>query len=172
MDVFWRPFELHPDTPKGGIPIEQYFPEPRLSGMKAHLRAFAKSFGIEDLETAPRLSNTRRVLAVAEWARDEGKLDAVRDAAFAAYWRKHQGVETDEEVRAIARAAGLDEDAAVKAAEDPALQARIDAHAEEGRRRGVSGIPTWFIGPYRVVGCQPFEVLAQAVEAAGGKKRS
>jgi protein-disulfide isomerase len=35
----------------------------------------------------------------------------------------------------------------------------------------VTGIPTFFIGDEVVVGCQPFETLAAAVERAGGIER-
>jgi protein-disulfide isomerase len=37
---------------------------------------------------------------------------------------------------------------------------------------GVTGIPTVLVGGRRVVGCQPYPVLAAAVEAEGARRRS
>lgn len=139
--------------------------------MQAHLKRFAASFGIENLEHNPRLPNTLRILSVAEWARDEGRLEAFRDAAMKAYWREHRGVESDEEIAHVARVAGLDPERAVAAAADPKYAARVHAVSEEGLRRGVTGIPTFFIGPSKIVGCQPYDVLAAAAEAAGARRR-
>lgn len=168
----WRPFELHPDTPRGGILLREYFPEPRASQMREHLRQFSASFGLEPLESGERLSNTRRALAIAEYARDQGKLDAWRNAAMHAYWREHRELESDGVLQELAQRVGLDPKAAISAADDPQYQSRVDELSAEGRRRGVTGIPSFFIGPYFVVGCQPYEVLEEAVRRAGGLPRT
>jgi predicted DsbA family dithiol-disulfide isomerase len=59
----------------------------------------------------------------------------------------------------------------VAAVAEPAFRARVDAMGREAARAGVTGIPTFLIGDRRVVGCQPYEVLAAAAEAAGAKRR-
>ena len=46
--------------------------------------------------------------------------------------------------------------------DDPAYQKRVDAMRDEASSKGVTGIPTFFINGARVVGCQPYEVLAEA----------
>jgi len=161
----WRGFELHPETPRGGMELTQLFPASRLAGMADHLRRFSAQFGVEPLAPRSRLANTRRALAVAEYARDVGKLDAWRDAASHAYWREDSDLESDAALGAIAARVGLDVDAAVAAADDAALQSRIDAKRDEASRLGITGIPTFvFAGRRAVVGCQPYEVLAAAVE--------
>lgn len=153
------------------MPLEQYFPEPRLSMMRAHLRQFARGFGLEDLTSPPRLSNTRRALAIAEYARDEGKLDAFRDAAMTVYWREQAGLDSHEALARAATLAGLDPERALGAAGDPVYQSRVDEHSAQGRAKGVTGIPSFFIGDAFVVGCQPYEVLAEAARHAGAQKR-
>ena len=135
--------------------------------MAEHLRRFAASFGVEALEPRSHLANTRRALAVAEHARDVGKLDAFRDAASRAYWREGSDLESDQALGVIAARAGLDVDAAVAAADDPALLARIDATREEASELGITGIPTFIVGERTaIVGCQPYEVIAGAVQRA------
>ena len=139
--------------------------------MRAHLKQFAAQFGILDLALPERSPNTRRALAIAELARDEGKLPHYRDLAMDAHWRRSMNLESDADLRAIATEAGLDPERAIAASSDAKYLGRIDARREEANARGVTGIPTFVIGNRAVVGCQPFEVLAEFVEAAGGQKK-
>ena len=162
-------YELHPGTPPGGLPVAEFLPRP--AEMIGYVRAFAAGFGIADLVPPARLANTRRALAAAQAARDAGALDAWRAAAFDAYWRRGRGLESDEELAAIARDAGLDPALALRAARDPAALARVDAARQEAILAGVTGIPTFDLGDARIVGCQRYEVLADAARRAGARRR-
>lgn len=171
-------YELHPETPQGGVPIADIFRD--AEGMHAYVKSFAAGFGILDLAPPARLANTRRVLAACEHARDAGRLEAFSAAAYDAYWRHGHGVESDEDVSELARAAGLDPAAAVAATRDPALLARVDAARREATKAGVTGVPTFDVEPdapggarvsSRVVGCQRYEVLVDAVRRAGARRR-
>jgi predicted DsbA family dithiol-disulfide isomerase len=119
-----------------------------------------------------RVNNTRRVLAVAEWARDQGKLPAFRHEALEAHWQRGEDLEDAEVLAKLAERAGLPAEGAREAMDAPRYQARVDALGAEGRAAGVSGIPTVFIGNVRVVGCQPYEAFAEAARRAGAKPRS
>ncbi len=167
--VDWRGFELHPETPRGGMPIAALFGASRTAGMREHMRRFAAGFGIEDMGAPERIPNTRRALAMAEYAREQGRVDAFRDAAMDAHWRRGENLESEEDLRAVASRAGLDPEAAVAAADDAAHQARVDAIRAEASDKGVTGIPTFFVGDEVIVGCQPYEVLAAAVRRAQGR---
>ncbi len=79
---------------------------PNAEAMLGCVKTFAEGFGITDLAPPPRLSPTRRVLAVAQLARETGRLAALRATAFDAYWRRGWGLESDEDLRWIAREAG------------------------------------------------------------------
>jgi predicted DsbA family dithiol-disulfide isomerase len=170
-------YELHPETPTGGVSLAEWLPN--AEAMLGYVRTFAASFGITDLRPPVRLANTRRALAVAQLARAQGRLDAFRDQAFDAYWRRGGGLEADEDLRAIARAAGMDPDAAVVAAADPGLLAQVDAARRAAREAGVTGIPCFDFHadgagaerglPVRVVGCQRYELLADAARRAGAR---
>jgi predicted DsbA family dithiol-disulfide isomerase len=135
------------------------------------------------------MPNTRRALAVAEFARDEGRLDAFRTAAMDAHWSRSEDLEADATLSALAGAVGLDPVKGLRAADDPAYVARVDAMGEEAARWGVTGIPTYFVlpdrwtpgdalppegspRPVRVVGCQPYEVVERACRMAGVGRRS
>jgi predicted DsbA family dithiol-disulfide isomerase len=169
--VDWRGFPLHPRTPKGGMPLSALFGEARIPAAKEHMRQFAARFGVTGIVHPERLPNTRRVLAMAEHARAEGKLEEFRKAGMEAHWRQGNFLETDEDLRQIAAAVGLDATAALAAADSPLFQAEVDRKLAEAAQHGVTGIPTFFIGDEAVVGCQPYEALAAAAERAGAKRR-
>jgi predicted DsbA family dithiol-disulfide isomerase len=138
--------------------------------MRDHLRRFAAGFGIEGLRQQDHLPNTRRALLLAEHGRDRGRLHPLRRAVMEAHWERGEDIEDDAVLAACARAAGMDPEAALRALVDPALGQRLDAAAEEAARARVSGIPTFVIGGRRIVGCQGYEVLAAAAEAAGARR--
>ena len=175
VDIGWNGYELHPGTPRAGVPLSSYLRD--AEAMLGYVKSFAERFGIQDLRPPDRLSNTRRALAVAQHARDAGRLEPYRAAAFDAYWRHGKDLERDGDLAEVARAAGLDPERALRASDNPAELARVDAARAEALAAGVTGIPTFDFGggpsgPVRVVGCQPYEVLADAARRAGARRRT
>jgi predicted DsbA family dithiol-disulfide isomerase len=170
VEVDWVGYELHPETPPGGVPLAEYLAD--ADSMLGYVRAFAAGFGIGDLVPPQVLASTRRVHAVAQRARALGRLEPFRAAAFDAYWRRGRGLESDDDLAAIAREAGLDPAAAVSAASDEEALARVDAARREAVAAGVRGIPTFDVGLARIVGCQRYEVLAEALRRAGARRRA
>ncbi|MFH2005085.1 MAG: DsbA family protein [bacterium] len=173
IDLDWIGFELHPETPPGGVPVSTFFPADQLEETQRYLTDFAARFDIDDMQITGHVPNTRRALAATELARDEGRLHAFREAAMSGFWRHGIDVESDDGLRRFAEETGLDPDAVVRAADDPDYLARVDALRDEAHARGVTAIPAFFFGdqPFPVVGCQPYELLARAAEAAGARKR-
>jgi predicted DsbA family dithiol-disulfide isomerase len=172
IEVDWRGFELHPETPEGGLPITALYPGERLAMAREYLKRFAEGFGIADMAEHDTIPNTRRALAAAEYAREKGKLDEFRIHAMELYWRSGLNIEDDESLRAVAEQVGLDPEATVNAADDPEYLGRVDAMGLEARRMGITGIPTFLIGENRVVGCQPYEMLSEVAQQAGAKTRN
>jgi 2-hydroxychromene-2-carboxylate isomerase len=163
------------------MPLSQLLRGRPIEDMRKHMLGFAASFGVT-LQQPDHIPNTRRALAMAEFARGQGQLDAFRDIAMEAHWNRGLDLENDADLRTIADEAGLDADAALAAADSAEMQARVDALGDEARRWGVTGIPTYFIlpdgwapgmqpsadgaRPVRIVGCQPYEtVLAGCMRA-------
>lgn len=167
LTLEWHGFELHPETPPGGMSLNVLFPGADLKALHARTKAFAAQFGVTDFQPPDRLVNTRRALAIAELARENGVLEQYRHAALDAHWRKSQNLEDDAVLGSLAASAGLDPGAALIAADSPVYLERVDARQAEARRQGVTGIPTLILGDQRIVGCQPYEVLAHAARRAG-----
>jgi predicted DsbA family dithiol-disulfide isomerase len=162
---------LHPDTPPGGIRLEEYFPPERVAQMAVYMRSFAARFGIDDFRQRERIPNTRRALALAEVARDEGKLEAFRRRAMDAHWQDGMDLENDDDLRAIARDVQLPEDAVERSKSDPQFLQRIDAIRQESEELGVQGIPTFVAGNVGLSGCQPYEVFVEFATHAGAPRR-
>lgn len=166
MALDWRGFELHPEIPVGGMPVERLFGPGGRERAAEYMRSFAESFGITDMVQPGHIPNTRAALAVAEMARGHGVLDEFRVAAMDRYWREGRDLEDPGVIRSLATTVGLDPDHAVAAMTDPRYLSRIDRTRREASEAGVTGIPTFFIGAEKVVGCQPYAVLAEAVRRA------
>jgi len=133
---------------------------------------FAQQFGIQGMRIGGHVPNTRRALAVTEYARQAGKLHRFREAAMSAFWREERDIEADDTLGALARAVGLDETEAVSAASSTEYLDRVDRLRQQAQQRGVHAIPAFFFGdhPAPLVGCQPFERLAAVAEQAGATK--
>ena len=171
LTLDWRGFELHPSTPRGGVSLSRLFPGVALPSLHDRTKRFAARFGVTDFSPPDVLQNTRRALAVAELARDRGRLEPFRAAAFEAYWREGKNLEDDRDLGALAVAAGLGREEALGAADDPAFLARVDDKQADARESGVTGIPTFIIAGEEMVGCQPYEALADAALRAGVSRR-
>ncbi len=140
--------------------------------MAGYLRQFAAGFGVEGIADHERMPNTRSALALAEHARDRGRLHPLRAAVMEAHWRRAEDIESPAVLAACAREAGLDPERALAALADPEILARVDAMGAEARRAGVTGIPTILVGRRGVVGCQPYQAIAAAAEAEGARRRA
>ncbi len=114
------------------------------------------------------LPNTRGVIAVAEFARDQGKLHEFRQAAMNAYWRAGKNPEEPEVIAEVATQVGLSPNEAVAAMQSEAYLQRALAMRKEAEAAGITGIPTFFIGSQRIYGCQPYAVLAEAIDQFQG----
>lgn len=168
----WHGFELHPSTPPGGVPLTRLFPNTPLGPLHERTKRFGATFGVTGFQPPDWLSNSRKALAIAEYARDVDRLEPFRQAAMNAHWREGKNLENPDDLGAIAESAGLERGSALAASTGATLLARVDERQAEARRAGVSGIPTFVFGNERVVGCQPYEALLAAALRAGATRRS
>jgi predicted DsbA family dithiol-disulfide isomerase len=168
----WRGFELHPGIPLGGVPLEEMFGAERVRKMRPYLLDFARAQGVSGMVVPDHKPNTRKALALAEWARGEGRLHEVRTGLMDAYWRQGLDLEDDEVLARVAVAGGLDGPAALRGSREPGIRERVADMGRQAERAGVAGIPTFDIGGERVVGAQPYAVLAEAVARQGGRPRA
>lgn len=73
---------------------------------------------------------------------------------------------TFDQLRNIALGLSLDLGRFERDLDSTAVQTQLSADADEAKRLGVKGVPSWFIDGEEVVGAQPFEKLAEKIDAA------
>jgi predicted DsbA family dithiol-disulfide isomerase len=170
IEVDRRVFELHPGTPKGGFGSNH-----SVSGdsgnMGEYMQQFAARFDIQDMKRSKRIPNTRRALAMAEFAREQGKLKEFCSVTMEAHWKEGKDIEDSAVLADLAMASGLDPEKALLAADDAAYLRRVDDIRLEYKQVKTNGVPTFVFGAELVEGCKPYEVLAAAALRAGARYR-
>lgn len=118
------------------------------------------------------LSNSRRALALAEYARDHGQFAAVHRLLFEAYFVAGANLADTAVLRDVAQRGGLDPDAALAAVDGGEYDARIDTASAEAREIGITGVPTFIVADrYAIVGAQPYEWLRDALRQIAAEMR-
>lgn len=116
------------------------------------------------------VAHTKLPLMVGEVAKEQGVHDPYHRAVFRAYWEKGANIGEWEVLEPIIAEVGLNFTASDMSARYAELEAVVQASFEQGRRMGVSGIPTFIIGNRGLVGAQPYPAIKQmAEETLGGE---
>lgn len=165
VEVEWRAFELHPETPAAGM-RPPWADDPRYEAMAERLRQMAAEAGLP-MNPPALISNSRRALEAAEYAREQGKHQPFHDAVFRAYFAEGQDIGDWAVLRELAEAVDLDGAAMREAVERGAYRAAVDAQIDEARRLGITGVPTYILGNLAVVGARPYEIFRQAMARLG-----
>jgi predicted DsbA family dithiol-disulfide isomerase len=169
--VRWRPYQLDPTIPAGGLERKAYMrakfrDEARIADAHARLTALGQEAGIAfDFAAIDRAPNTLDAHRLIRFATEAGKADEVVERLFAAYFEQGRDIGDRAVLAEIGAAAGLDDVAARLAGEEGADAVR--AEIEAAQRMGVEGVPFFvFASKYAVSGAQSEEVLRQAMAEA------
>lgn len=169
VEVEWRAFELHPETPLEGMRLP-WADDPRYEAMAQRLRQMAAEVGLP-MNPPALISNSRRALEAAEYAREQGKHGAFHDAVFRAYFAQGQDIGDWGVLQELAEAVDLDGAAMRQEVERGAYCAALDAQIHEARRLGITGVPTYILDNLAVVGAQPYEVFQRVMTHLGVASR-
>lgn len=124
--------------------------------------------GLAHAERLDRVPNSRRALALAELARDRGRLTDLHPRLFDAYWARGLDIGSDEVLVQEGVAAGLDRDEIAAALGDEGYAQRIAQETEQAISIGAGGVPAWVIDRRLLVpGAQPHEVFEQVMAQMG-----
>ena len=170
VEVDWRAFEIHPETPPEGRRHPESVRARRAANFE-NMKVRAQELGLEMvlLEMSP---NSRRALEAAEHARGKGAHDPFHHAVFRRLFAEGLDVYRWEVLRAAAEEAGLDADEMQKKVEAGVYKAAVDAHTDEARSLGITGVPTFlFEGGYAIVGAQPYRAFEEMMRHLGGQRR-
>ena len=168
VDVRWRPFEIHPEVPPQGMPVEDlpYSPE-QWARMQEALRRSAAEEGLE-VGKRPKVSNTHRALMAGEYAHVEEpeRFAAFHEALFKAYFAEGRDLGARDVIEDVACSAGLDVDRMTEALDVGEYEEALTETTALARHFGITGTPTFvFDRRFAAVGAQPAEVLLQTIDA-------
>jgi predicted DsbA family dithiol-disulfide isomerase len=165
--VQWVYFPLHPDTPAEGLSLHELFAERGydLDAMHARMK------GLMDAESLPynrrsHTYNSRLAQELAKWADSKPGFEAIHAALYQAYFVAGRNLGDREVLVNIATSVGLPADEAREVLTERTFKEKVDADWELARRFGITGVPSFVAGKYKVVGAQPYKVLADLVRAA------
>ena len=116
--------------------------------------------------------NSRLAQELAVAADEAVRTDAFHDAAFGGCVVEVGNIGGPDVRRGIGMHAGLDSATVARVVRDRCNRAVVDGHWRRALAAGVTGVPTFAFGGYRVVGAQPYEVLERLIERAGSTGRS
>jgi len=132
--------------------------------MRAHMESIAESVGLK-MKTRDVIINSRRALGAAEFARANGRFEAMHHALFQAHWEGTGKLEDVDDLVRIGEGVGLDGKELREAVEAKLFDEVIDENRRMASSAGIDAIPAHvFAGRFLVLGAQPYEVLKQVVE--------
>jgi predicted DsbA family dithiol-disulfide isomerase len=165
--VVWRPFQLNPDMPPGGMARADYRRAKfgsveRGRELDARVAKEGAGEGIAfAFDRMQRTPNTRAAHQLIDLAQKQGVGAAVVDALFRAYFEEARDIGDPAVLQDIAAACG------VKEWPEKGDAAEVAELEESFRGLGISAVPTFVIERrYGVSGAQPPEALAEALREA------
>lgn len=168
IQVEWRGFQIHPDWPAEGIPADKWRGNGDGAARQAtwkRITAMADAVGFE-IKPPSVLTNSRAALAATEFARDSGRDEALEERIYKAYFGEGVNIGDAAVVARLAGEAGLDAGAVADAIKSTKYEMRLKNNAQAANNRGVSGVPTFFIGEYPLVGAQSLDAMRAILRRA------
>jgi predicted DsbA family dithiol-disulfide isomerase len=170
VDVTWWPYELHPETPAAGRPMDELIaPGARAESSRSMIKELAAKAGLP-MASNRWMANSRQALALAEFARDNGKFDCVHRALFSAAFAEAKNIGDPGVLLEIAANCGLD--VARWQAEATDYSALIERTTTMAREQGFTSTPTMIFNEQVMVpGAQDLEVYRDVLGRLGASKR-
>jgi predicted DsbA family dithiol-disulfide isomerase len=171
IKVRWAAFPLHPETPDGGLTIEELFAGHRIDIQKVmtRLKQVADELGLP-LGERRKTYNSRLAQELAKWAESEGKGDPFHEAVFRAYFVEGKNIGGADELVALAKSVGLPEKKARSVLEMRTFKEAVDSDWSRSHALGITGVPTFVVDHQAAVGFQPYEELEKFLKTCGIKK--
>lgn len=166
LELDWRGFQIHPEWPAEGMPAAQWRngmnPETRRA-IWERIKAMAVAAGFE-MKAPETLTNSRLALEAAEFAKEAGAGEAFEQRVYRAYFYEGRNIGSQSVLAELASEVGLAADDLNAAIESQRYSQRLEHNAAIAHRAGVSGVPTFFIGEYPLVGAQSEDVMRQVLQ--------
>jgi len=173
VDIRWRGFPLHPETPQEGRSLEDLFAGRGLNvaEMVQHLKAVADRLGLPFGERTMTF-NSRLAQELSHWAKQCGRQEPFHKAVFEAYFVRGANIAEHSVLIDVVERSGLEAAAAARILDQRAYRSAVDRDWHSARRQGISAVPTLVLESDRLVGAQPYMELERFVQRHGAKRRT
>ncbi|MFX1469751.1 MAG: DsbA family protein [Promethearchaeota archaeon] len=163
LDIEWRPFEIHPETPKQGASIDELpFPKGYLEMAFANVKRLADEDGLT-LKFAEKLPNSKLALYISEFARKKGKFEEFHKLVLEAYWLEGKDIGDKSLLLDLAESIGLNKNEIESYLETDEPFNVLQKTLKELREYGINGVPTFNIEERLIVGAQPYEIFKKVI---------
>lgn len=170
VEVEWLPYELRPEPAPlpdvAGADGERY-----RTNWARGVAPLAEQFGLE-MRFPPVKPRSRLAHEAAEFAREQGRFEEMRQAIFRAYFVDNLDIGQLEVLVEVGDSIGLDREALRRALEAGRYTERVMELEDVSRRLGVRAVPTIVIGGLGVEGVRPYDVLRRVLEEAERRSAS
>lgn len=179
-DIRWRPYQLAPDVPGEGVPMQEYMKarfgdDPtRLLEMHSQLTARGAQIGINfDFPRIAKMPNTMDAHRLILWSAQGGLIGqaTIVRALFSAYFEQGLDIGDIDTLVKIAAENGMEEGAVSAFLHSGAGVENVQSEIDAAHRLGVDGVPFFLInGKYSVHGAQPPAALAKALRQVAAEE--
>jgi predicted DsbA family dithiol-disulfide isomerase len=175
IEVNWRPFQLDPTIPQGGISRQEYmarkFGPERIAEIHTRLEGVGREAGIDfAFDKITRSPNTLDAHRLIRWAQASKSQSAVVERLFSLYFTQGGDIGDRDVLAGVAGENGLDAKEIRARLETTQDAAAVQEEISTAVRIGVSGVPFYILaGRFGVSGAQPAEVLADAIRKAAAE---
>jgi predicted DsbA family dithiol-disulfide isomerase len=167
IDVVFRQFPLHPETPEAGLTLEELFAGRNIDIPAAQAR-MTQLMAEEGLPYGERTMtyNSRLAQELAKWVETQPDGQAIHDSLFHAYFADGVNLAKTDNLIAIAERLGLSAAEAERVLVEREFRESVDADWQRSRDLGITSVPTFVVGNRGLVGAQPYEQLEALVTSA------
>ena len=113
--------------------------------------------------------NSRLAQELAKWADSRPGFEAIHGALYHAYFVDGLNIGDPAVLIRIAESVGLPGDEARDVLADRTFKEAVDEDWERASRSGITGVPSFVAGKYKVVGAQPYDMLVELLKAAAAE---
>lgn len=178
VTVSWKSFQLAPDlVTDPSKSIYQYLAERKgwsleqARDINKHVVSMAAASGLQYQMDKIVVTNTRNAHRLLQFAKQQGKGDALKEALLNAYFCEGKNTDDKATLLALAQQVGLDENESRAVLESDRFSDAVDADIMEAQRIGVRGVPFFvFNRSFAISGAQESDAFLEGLEKAAEVK--
>lgn len=178
FDIFWRPFQLNPDMPKGGMDRRQYleakFGAERAETFYKQIEDHAKGAGLDvRFDLIERTPNTFDAHRLIRWSRSTGMQNAVVNQLFVRYFERGEDLGDRDLLLDVAESVGMERAVVKQLYDNDADRELLETEESTAREIGVNGVPTFIVANKHVVtGAQPPDLWENVLDELGASREA